>query len=235
MLSNNRFAVRLSKYRPIIILIYEILILTLFYIYNGYNFKNNSSIIFIICLVTVPIALSILTFIIRKENQRKYHNLKTNYDTLIKEDIAKGKYFNKFIEELKNITSYVNVKTSDINQLITIGKYKNISILIHEKKTVISIDKTLIKYQYIYGYIDEDTTKYDQKGISNKPLDRFYSILFKRISLLLNDEFTYIEYYFGRSYNGCLLKNHKETLYKIKLKEKSFLKKEKSKTQIINT
>ena len=235
MLSNSRFAVRLSKYRPIIILIYEILILTIFYIYNGYNFENNSSIIFIIAILIVPIVLSILTSIIRKENQIKYRNLKTNYDTLIKEDILKGKCFNKFIEELKNKTSNVIIKTSDVNQLITIGKYQNITILIDQKKTVISIDKTNIVFQYIYGYIDDDTTKYDQKGISNKPLDRFYNLLLKRITSLLNNEFSYEEYYFGRTYNGCKLSNSKETIYKIKLKEKSFLKKEKTKTQIINT
>ena len=198
-------------------------------------FVNHSSLIFIIAILIVPIALSVLTSIIRKENQRKYHNLKTNYDTLIKQDILNGKCFNKFIEELKNKTSEVFIKTSDANQLITIGKYQNIVVLINQKKTVISIDRTHIVFQYIYGYIDDDTTKYDQKGISNKPLDRFYSLLLKRIFSLLNKEFSYEEFYLGRTYNGCKLSNDKETIYKIKLKEKSFLKKEKTKKQIINT
>ena len=235
MLSNYKFLVRVSKYRSILILVYEIILFTIFYLYNKFIFKNNTSILFISLVFIFPIILSILKAIIKNENLKKYHNLKTNYNTLIITDIKKGKYFNKFIEELKSLTNNVVIKTSDVNQLITLGKYNNINILIDSNNTIISIDNTYIKYQYIYGYIGDNTTKYDFKAISNKTLDRFYNLLLKRIKVLINNEFNYTEYYFGKTYNGCILKNHKETLYQIKIKEKAFLRKEKEIHKIINT
>ena len=194
MLSKNKLALFLARYRGIIILLYEIILLTFFYLLNEFNFKNHNSIVFIFLIILFPLLLSILKYLIKKENQKKYHNKKSDYDTLIKNDINKGKYFNKFISDLKNITKFVEVKTSLNNQLITLGDYKNITILIDQTKTVISIDDSHVIYQYIYGYIDDNTSKYDLKGIGKKTLDSFYNLLLKKVKSLINNEFEYNEY-----------------------------------------
>ena len=108
--------------------------------------------------------------------------------------------------------------------------------MFYEQKTIIFIDDTNIIYQYIYGYKDDDVTKYDHKGISKIPTERFYNLLIKRISDLVDKEYQYIEYYQGNDYNGCLLKHNDKEIYNIIINEKkNIFKRNKSKKRIINT
>ena len=141
-----------------------------------------------------------------------------------------------FISKLSKIVPNVKPRYSDKEIMITCGIKNNITIMFNEQKTIVFIDNTNIIYQYIYGYKDDDVTKYDHKGISKIPTERFYNLLIKRISDLVDKEYQYIEYYQGNDYNGCLLKHNDKEIYNIIINEKkNIFKRNKSKKRIINT
>ena len=236
MLSKNKLLFNIIRYRAVITLIYEFLLLLIFYFITKFHFKNYSSLILLFLILIVPIALAVLSSKIKKENKRKYLNLKTSYDTLIKKDYESGKFEKEFFYKLSKEVANVNKRYSDKEIMITCGEKENITLIFKEQKAILFIDDTNIIYQYIYGFKDDDITKYDQKGISKIPTERFYNLLIKRITSLINKEYQYIEYYQGNTYNGCSLKHNDKDIYHIIINEKkNILKRNKTKKKIINT
>jgi len=236
MLSKNKLLFNIIRYRAVFTLIYEFLLLLIFYLITKFHFKNNTSLLLLFLILIVPIVLSILSHLLKKENKQKYLNSKTSYDTLIKKDYESGKFEKEFISKLSKIVPNVKPRYSDKEIMITCGIKNNITIMFNEQKTIVFIDNTNIIYQYIYGYKDDDVTKYDHKGISKIPTERFYNLLIKRISDLVDKEYQYIEYYQGNDYNGCLLKHNDKEIYNIVINEKkNIFKRNKSKKRIINT
>ena len=200
MLSKNKLLFNIIRYRAVITLIYEFLLLLIFYFITKFHFKNNTSILLLFLILIVPIVLAVLSNKLKKENKQKYLNSKTSYDILIKKDYDSGKFEKEFIYKLSKEVPNVNVRYSDKEIMLTCGDKQNITVLFKEQKTILFIDNTNVIYQYIYGYKDDDITKYDQKGISKIPTERFYNSIIKRVTSLINKEYEYIEFYQGIIY-----------------------------------
>ena len=96
MLSKNKLLFNIIRYRAVFTLIYEFLLLLIFYLITKFHFKNNTSLLLLFLILIVPIVLSILSHLLKKENKQKYLNSKTSYDTLIKKDYESGKFEKEF-------------------------------------------------------------------------------------------------------------------------------------------
>lgn len=212
-----RFIVR---YRAVFTLIYEFLILFIFYLITKFKFKNNTSIVLIILMIIVPIVINILYSSIKKKNKEKYLARKNNYDSVIRNDLKTGKLVKELVNPLKEILTDLDFRHNDRQIMITGGSGSKLTIMMDEIATKLSIDSTHIIYQYIYGYRAEDMTKYDIKGLKQYPTSKLYKLILSQVEKLVGKELIYTELTKGKEYNGCTLQCDDEYLYNICLNDK---------------
>lgn len=223
---------KILRYHSIIILLYEFLILLIFWLITGFVFKNNNSLILIFLMIVPPLILYIFYYIRRKNNSKKFHDYHSNYFNLIKKDIKTAKIDDLLIKPLKEYLSDLVYKVTDKQVYLNGGKKNKITIMIEENLTTLLIDNTKVIYQYLYDYKGIDVTKYDYKGIKRYPTAKLYEMIIRQVKELINQNLNYTEYYQGKNIIGCKLEGAK-VIYLIKTPSKNFLKRKKEKETII--
>lgn len=220
---------KILRYHPIIILLYEFLILTIFWFTTGFVFKNNNSIILICLMIIPPIILYTGYHILKKKNYQKFNDYHSSYFSLIKKDLKSTKIEELLIKPIKEILTNLVYKVTDKQIYLNGGKKNKITILIEENLTTLLIDNTRIIYQYIYDFKGIDVTKYDYKGIKKYPTTKLYNLIINQVKELTNKNLNYTEFIVGKNIVGCKLESDK-IIYLINNKEKHFLKKQKEKS-----
>lgn len=219
---------KILNYHAIIILFYEFILLTIFWLVTGFVFKNNNSFILLFLMIVPPLVLYIAFRCLRKKNNQKFNDYHSSYFTLIKKDIKSAKIEELLIKPIKEILTNLFYKVTDKQIYINGGSKDKITILIEENLTTLLIDNTRIIYQYIYDFKGIDVTKYDYKGIKKYPTTKLYNLILNQTTILANKNLNYTEFYIGKKITGCKLESEK-TLYLINNNEKHFLKKQKEK------
>lgn len=219
---------KILRYHSIIILLYEFIILTIFWLITGFVFENNNSLILVFLMIVPPIILYIFYHIFKKHNYQKFNDYHSSYFNLIKKDIKTTKIDELLIKPIKEVLSNLIYKVTDKQIYLNGGSKNKITIMIEENLTTLIIDNTRIIYQYIYDFKGIDVTKYDYKGIKKYPTTKLYNLIIDQVKNLTNKNLNYTEYIVGKNIVGCKLESDK-IIYLINNNEKHFLKKQKEK------
>lgn len=183
-----KFSAHLNIYKNIIIIIWWIIVIGFFKIYNDFEFENGSSLIFLGLLIILPLLLYIIG-LIRKHTILKQKELKQGkYINLIKKDIANNKIEKEFLKYLTDL--HLEHLVID-NQHI----YQNDTLKVEflELYASIKIINTKVVYKFYYTNKFNDYTKYDTRYYQYHPTTRLYSLMVSKIYEIKDKEYIYIE------------------------------------------
>ncbi len=164
------------KYFYWLILAWITIVLTFFKIYNDFLFVNNQSILFIFLLLIVPIILSIIRYIVHRQNINKIKNLKTNYPERIAQLIDK-----QLLDYLKTLTN-LNIVSNDIYFGID---YQGL-ITYNDVYLEVRILNTNVSIKYYYGKTINVINTFDKVGYEHLDV----KILLQDVKILVSDLLT---------------------------------------------
>ena len=112
-MNRKKLGIFFIRYQAVIILFYEFLILTIFYLITKFKFQNNNSLIMISLMLIVPIVFKIGTILIRKKNRIKYNTNHTNYYELILKDLKTNKLTKELLQKT-NLNYKIEINNNNI-------------------------------------------------------------------------------------------------------------------------
>lgn len=203
-----------------------IVILIFFKIYNNFEFKNVDSLLLIILIFLPQLIISILAYIIRHKNLKKFVNSRKDMLEQIKQTLEKD-----FFPKVNKLYSWhaFNQETMEI----AIGNEDMMLISFMDNKAVITILNTMVRYNFYYGKTLNGYGHYDKTGFEHYDVNHLYKEMFKIIDLLLGKELILENYYYLGVLRGCRLLADGKEIYSIKDKTKKHLRDKKVKTQKI--
>lgn len=201
---------RKSKITLILLIVYEVIAITLIYLFTKFQLNNFLEIFLCILIVLIPF---ITLFFIQSSKKLSVLNdkvLKSEGLSIIKEDIATGLFKEELLDKIHSLIQPVLFYNVDEIKVV-IGSIDSIIIYFEVDKVTITIDKTNIKYEYYY--IDKPKEVYQEVDTLIFGSIGLYKDLIMKIIELINHELTYIEFFDNNELVGCVLKEQDNIIY----------------------
>lgn len=183
----------LARYKNIITLIWCIGVFVYFKIAYNFQFKNGSSLIFLLLILVLPLGLNLYYGLVRLKTKKlkKAHQAsffdQIKYDFLSKE--INRALLNPF--HLSNRTTKVEEKEDEIN--IVTGSDTYLLITFNSKYCKIEVENTQIVYYLYYERVVFDTSIYDQKGFKYYATENLYQAILRIVHNLKKERLFYQE------------------------------------------
>lgn len=183
----------LARYKNIITLIWCVGVFLYFKIAHNFQFKNGSSIIFLLLILVLPLGLNIYYNVVRHRTKKLKKAHQGNFFDQIKYDFLSKEVNRPLLNHLYQMNR--NTKVEDKGDEITIatGSDTYLFITFTSKFCKISMENTEIVYYLYYERVVFDTTSYDQKGFKYYATDNIYQAILKIVKNLKRERLFYQE------------------------------------------
>lgn len=183
-----KFKTFLAMYKNIIILVWWLMILVIFKIWNNFVFENGSSLLFVFLIVVLPLTLYIFGIVYKNSLLKQKSLKKKPLFENIQSDYEANKLQKIFSDEIEKLKLNVEKKEEKI-----MLHNNQVAIVFERHYSQIKLIQTKVVYYFYYGTHFTSITSFDQKMLQFHSPNYLYNQVKTQLAKLLECSLTYME------------------------------------------